>query len=405
MSMSHTIQIYAELLSNIRKISVGCDLLTPSSSSTKATISPSGRVLTVCHDGAENTIVLPGRVASINSLPVLKLGSKNLSWRLPLAETPGHHAFSASDEQSVPWSASDLQLGASISCRTCGSTIVEPGDIKVWKDLPSENWAEMMEFWHCHKPSDHGHGHEHNDNLTSTKAYGASSRISAQRGVGFVDLTSFLIHDRDISHSNITFSPDSKDSIENEEYQNSETENSPVFCSCCKMQLGVSKDQDVSFSLFKWQVLVEVEEQANRSPNAPPSLFHCISAMLLATMSRSGSSRSIILPMTSKDQVFKDAPSLFHLWVLNGNITFSSTWETGSPLKAVKLFWCMISQNEADKLLDSMTSNVQDITLPEDAIERLSGILTETYNFLPKSDRQLKEWRVGLLEKWDGKGA
>jgi hypothetical protein len=66
--------------------------------------------------------------------------------------------------------------------------------LKTWKDLPSENWAEMMEFWHCHKPHDHDAKDE--DSL-GKKGYGASSAIAAQPSVGLVDQTSFLVSEVD----------------------------------------------------------------------------------------------------------------------------------------------------------------------------------------------------------------
>jgi hypothetical protein len=83
------------------------------------------------------------------------------------------------------------------------STIVEAGTLQVWKDLPSENWAEMMEFWHCHKPHEHKHGND-DDDLTN-RGYGASSRIAAQSSVGFVDLTSFLLAESDVLKSSVSF--------------------------------------------------------------------------------------------------------------------------------------------------------------------------------------------------------
>lgn len=66
--------------------------------------------------------------------------------------------------------------------------------IKAWKDLPSENWAEMMEFWHCHKPHDHD---QRDPESLASKGYGANNAISAQPGIGFVDLTSFLFAESD----------------------------------------------------------------------------------------------------------------------------------------------------------------------------------------------------------------
>lgn len=61
----------------------------------------------------------------------------------------------------------------------------------------------------------------------------------------------------------------------------------------------------------------------------------------------------------------------------------------------------MVSQTEADKLLDSMTSDVQDINLPADAISEVLDTLNRSNGFLPPSNRLFKEWKVGLLEKWD----
>ena len=156
-----------------------------------------------------------------------------LAWRLPLAPgaVAGMGYVSPSplrqlEEAAVPWPATALQPGGPVHCRGCGGEVVAPGTVGGWKDLPSENWAEMMEFWHCHKPGDHGHdhGHGHGDDQhhrnqregadavagngvrgapkadeqsLASRGYGANSVISAQKSVGFVDLTSFLFAEED----------------------------------------------------------------------------------------------------------------------------------------------------------------------------------------------------------------
>ncbi|KAI1386211.1 ubiquitin-conjugating enzyme E2-binding protein [Hypoxylon trugodes] len=413
MSVPHPVIIYAELLSNIKQVSVGCSLSTPISPDTRATVSSDGLVLTVNHDGLERSLRLPERVAVNKQLPIPNLKAQSLSWRLPLATALNRPIIPITEEQNVPWSANDLQPESPVTCRTCHTTIVQSGTIKVWKDLPSENWAEMMEFWHCHKPHDHSHGHE-DDNLTS-KGYGASSKISAQTNVGFVDLTSFLLSSTDISTSAITKIVSSDLKSESEEHEivskngeSAQTDDRPIFCSSCKNQLGVLNDQEASISLFKWQI--QVDEQA-QGITTPPRLSHCISAMLLATMARSGCSKSIILPMKSQDQPVKDdseanglTKPLLNIWVFNNNITFSSTEEANSPVQAVKVFYRMVSQSQADTLLDSMTSDVQDITLPTDAIEKVIDILRSSNQLLPQGGRKLGEWTIGLVEKWNGKG-
>ncbi|KAI8961712.1 ubiquitin-conjugating enzyme E2-binding protein [Daldinia sp. FL1419] len=412
MAESRPVFIYAELLSRIQGVSVGCELNTPTSASTKAVISSDGWFFTIHHDDVETTIRLPGQVVPVNQLPIQSLGKKHLSCRLPLASRIGRDAFSTG-EQHVPWSATDLQPESPITCRGCRATIVKPGAIKVWKDLPSENWAEMMEFWHCHKPHDHGHGHDG----PASKAYGANSRISAQAGVGFVDLSSFLISETDISTSavaNVLSSLESRnesqyhnETLENEGSLSLQPKNIPISCVSCKSQLGILNDQGSAVTLFKWQTYVG--EQIAHDPDNSPNLFHWISSILLATIARSGCSKSILLPMKMQNQSTQDVSqtngmpqTLLNVWVFN-NISFSSTGEDRSPIKAIKVFYRMISQNEANKLLDSMISDVQDITLPAEAIAKLKDILNSNNLLLPQSDRQFKEWKVSLLEKWESK--
>lgn len=94
--------------------------------------------------------------------------------------------------------------------------------------------------------------------------------------------------------------------------------------------------------------------------------------------------------------------SLLNIWVFNGNITFSSTEEANSPVKAVKVLYRFVSQEEADKTLESMTSDAQDIALPADAINGVVAILAKSNSLIPESDRHFKEWTVGLIEKWVG---
>ena len=196
--------IYAELLSNIRQVSVGCSLQTECSSTTEAAVLPDGLTFSLSHDGVERSVQLPGLVVAPARLPSAKRGPKSLTWRLPIAPTTiAANVRPAVEDQSVPWSARDLEPGAAVCCRACKAVLVKTGALRVWKDLPSENWAEMMEFWHCHKPHDH---HQHDDGSLAHKAYGANSRIAAQTGVGFVDLTSFLVSREDLGGSIVSVS-------------------------------------------------------------------------------------------------------------------------------------------------------------------------------------------------------
>lgn len=200
------ILLYAELLSNIRQISVGCSLSSPGSKDTQALISADGKTLTVRHEGDEKSLQLPAQVKVTGVLPVKQSESLGLSWRLPLATATelARPVPSPLDIQTVPWSASDVCSGCAVKCRKCETTIIEQDAVKVWKDLPSENWAEMMEFWHCHKPDNHDQEHVGDEPHLAGRGYGASSRISGQTGTGFVDLTSFLFSETDCTNLKVS---------------------------------------------------------------------------------------------------------------------------------------------------------------------------------------------------------
>ena len=196
--------MYAELLLNIRQVTIIAALQTPCDPTTKAELSAHGQQIILQHDGDTTTFTLPGQVAPHTRLQKPAIGSKELSWRLPLVDTPMRVVVENAQSNEAPWSARSLEEGAEFKCRECGAVIIENGTIKAWKDLPSENWAEMMEFWHCHKPADHveegAKGHAEHNVVAATKDYGANTRFAAQSEVGFVNLTTFLLANTDCSN-------------------------------------------------------------------------------------------------------------------------------------------------------------------------------------------------------------
>lgn len=205
MSPQADCSLYAELLANIRQISLAASLSSPSDASTQVALSADCRTVQLKHRGSVHQLALPAKAALGSTLLPIhdkQKGATSLSWRLPLdasyIPSSCHHQLDAPS-----WSATDLRPGSEVTCRRCSAVVVPVGVAKVWKDLPSENWAEMMEFWHCHKPD---HSHHHHDGKDTGRAdekslaargYGASSAISAQEGVGFVDLTTLLFAESD----------------------------------------------------------------------------------------------------------------------------------------------------------------------------------------------------------------
>ncbi|KAL6817029.1 ubiquitin-conjugating enzyme E2-binding protein [Trichoderma sp. SZMC 28015] len=388
--------IYAELLSNIRQVSVRATLLSPSDATTKAEILDDGRRIQIQHQGEVRSLDLPATVLVRSTIPIPENSSQDLAWRLPVPATETQLTRFSAENQSVPWSSTDLKVGSCICCRHCNYNIVQRGRIKSWKDLPSENWAEMMEFWHCHKPHDHEH---HDGENLSKRGYGANSAITAQPEVGFVDLTSFMFSESDCD--GLSFSrPDSDASFDaSKEAIDATDPVRPLRISCktCRAEIGIYNALAASITLFKWQVSCETG-----SPSQAPNSSECLAATLIATISRSGSSKSVVASHTldaTPEGPQSELSQSLHLWVLNANVVYSSTMREGRRT-AIKVLYQDIDIEEGNKLVDSMTSGVQEISFPAAAISAARQMLRESNSLLPSSERLFQQWHVGLLERW-----
>lgn len=204
--------IYAELLSNIRQISVIASLDTPSDASTKVQLSANGQEVILHHQGRTASLSLSGQVAPSPRLQQPVLGSKELSWRLPLRESFARSNAESATNNEAPWPAMETAQDAEnheFYCSSCGAVILKGGVLRHWRDLPSENWAEMMDFWHCHKPDiPEAKGNEHDGHFhedpNASRGYGANTKFTAQSGIGFVDLTTFLVAESDCSEVEVS---------------------------------------------------------------------------------------------------------------------------------------------------------------------------------------------------------
>lgn len=232
-----SLYLHAELLPNIRQITLYISLPShPALNGLRPDIrlSESRKAVTVSLpsplDHVTETIKLPARV---NEISRRALQSNNIT--IPKQPTTDHsHDFSfrmqidltdpvlvTNDElidDYVPWTAADMTPTTRIRCRTCAAELLNTAaqrreasdresraDGWLWKDLPSGNWAEMMDFWHCHKPDPHEEDAESEataamkieDQNAQVKGYGASSRVVAIPGSVLVDTATFLVAEGD----------------------------------------------------------------------------------------------------------------------------------------------------------------------------------------------------------------
>lgn len=200
--------VYAELLRSLNQVSVFVDLPTPvtASSNTHLELADLGSSLTLYHGPDRQqqkwdiSIQLPSCVKPLpKSSMLLHIPVGATSWSVKLPVLPSGDSDSRRETNYVPWSAPELNsLQPGFSCARCHVTVLGRDRIRSWKDLPSENWAEMMDFWHCHKPP-HGKGEdlEKGESLTLAKERNAGKTMGGfvpTQGVGLVGLTYFLVN-------------------------------------------------------------------------------------------------------------------------------------------------------------------------------------------------------------------
>ncbi len=189
------IYLYAELLIHIRQLTLHASLHTEKNEDTKILLSFDKKTITALHDGEAASIYLPTRISGTADITFPLKRQTDLSAKLQIEDMHQlEQAIEASTTIEVPWTASRLTKNRFVSCKACANQILQPGRIKEWKDLPSENWADLMDLWFCHKP----HETQSDDTLSAeSKGFSAKSTLGLAPGVGLVDLLSFLLHPED----------------------------------------------------------------------------------------------------------------------------------------------------------------------------------------------------------------
>lgn len=185
--------IYAELLLHLSSVSALVSLPSKSNRGTQASISSGGDFMSLLHEGLVTQIRLPASVPTTTSPITFPLDTIEVPFRFPMAKNCKNAGTKdASILDYVPWPASFMTPSTFIACQLCKDLIVKRSPI-VWKDLPNANWAEMMDFWHCHKPK----AEESAANGTNevSKRVGVAGTFNPSAGIGLVDVLYFHLRD------------------------------------------------------------------------------------------------------------------------------------------------------------------------------------------------------------------
>ncbi|KAJ5219906.1 hypothetical protein N7468_009110 [Penicillium chermesinum] len=380
--------LHAELLPNIRQITLYVSL-------------PSHPAL----NGLHPTIQLSdSRKAVTVSLPH-PFQDVTETTKLP-ARVSEAALLAPSDELTddyVPWTAGDMSPDTRIRCRSCSAELLNTtppqrtsqdetsGGGWDWKDLPSGNWAEMMDFWHCHKPDPHEEDAEPEANAAlrveeqnaQIKGYGASSRVVATTGTVLVDTATFLLAERDCGGL--------KKTSEEKPSNLHDPEQRSLACTSCNAVLGTEDPSVNGWRLLKAHVSISTN-QSIQSYSAEV----IIAAQLLELIERESARRFV---------VHSGQKSGLLLWVFNPDLRYSnvSAGHAVNNQQAMKVLYQAL--DDVDTVLNRDMGrpsplSVEELELPISIFESLSNALHASNCILPFSARRFNEWQVGLLSRF-----
>ncbi|OJZ86858.1 hypothetical protein ASPFODRAFT_134887 [Aspergillus luchuensis CBS 106.47] len=399
-----SLHLHAELLPNIRQLTlyISAPPNTPRSD-LQITLSDSRRAVTVTTSSDTNqddptptseTIKLPARVSEssrriLQQQPPSTQSESEYSFRMQVDDndTSLHKDETTLNDGFIPWTATDMSAHTRLRCVKCHSPILNEG--KVWKDLPSGNWAEMMDFWHCHKPDppEEEKNKDGDDPNAVVKGYGAGNQLVAVEGTVLVDVTSFLVKGVDC----LDTEPENKTTI--------------LTCKSCTTQLGLPDPIANGYRLFKTSLSANTPSSSSSQHNPPEESWEShppetiLTAQLLELIERE-SYRRFVIHCGAKEGLL--------IWPFNPSLRYSTTSASHSTAAqlAMKVFYQHIDDveevlhPEAGKGSQSLA--IEEVRLPgEEAYRELVGVLEERNGMLPASARVFREWRVGLLWRFE----
>lgn len=190
--MDPIISVYAELLLNICQLTITVSLASPCNQTTTVDLSQDRKAIVIEHQAQRIVAPLPAQLSRDAVIPRPLPRTKDLSFRLKVVLGPdGLRPRTLEPDEDGIWPASSLTPHTRIACRACKNVLLQRS-VNLWKDLPSDNWAEMMDLWHCHKPNTED-GRER-DATHHAKGYAASSSLAPSPGCGLVHINYVWIH-------------------------------------------------------------------------------------------------------------------------------------------------------------------------------------------------------------------
>lgn len=225
-------------------------------------------------------------------------------------------------------------------------------------DMPSEYWAELMDYWHCHKPTD---GDNATAFVTNGSRYGQLNPREGELLVG----GSFVM----VNHETIG------------KYVNTE-QDGRVLCQNCNHQIGtVAKDNNNNLRLDKWLITLKTSDEE------PFEIFPPEDDITLALLNytKGYSGRYMLLKCSG----FPDR--LVWIFSFGTDVVLTKNY---SLMSAMKLLW-----TEDVDLITKIhkTQTVEVLNVRQEPYECFQAQCRHTQDSLPIECQQFQDWQTTFM--------
>jgi ubiquitin-protein ligase E3 D len=197
------IVLYAETLTHIKQLTLHASLQTEKNEHTKILVSSDKKIITALHDGESSSIYLPTQISGTAHVTFPYERRTEISTRLQIEDSEQlHEPNEEFGSVEVPWSAVSMSEKTSLACSQCDACLLSAGQIRDWRDMPSEMWADLMDLWYCHKP--HDTYAQVNDHAAEAKGFSANSKLIEGAGICLIDTASFLLNSHDCTNVEVS---------------------------------------------------------------------------------------------------------------------------------------------------------------------------------------------------------
>lgn len=252
------------------------------------------------------------------------------------------------------------QLGHfTFNCINCNNRIISMENFTRLNDMPSEHWEELMDYWHCHKPSIND-ANELGTSLYSRKFKHTLRPIKTELLFG---------------GSNILCLPES---LELETTINDKE----ICCKGCGNELG-ERTKDNLFKIYKWNLKLYKNNEEYETFDPIDDIL-----MSLLNFAKEQSGRYISIS-------YKETRLL--LWLFNTGLHITTS-ESHTLKDANKILYT--TDNE---LINAtiQNHNIEEITVQSSPFQGCISELQQSNEALPISLQKFGKWSVGYLELYN----